>query len=154
MTKKQIENCRKKWLAQLRHPDAMKARTELENYEDPRQRCCLGHACHALGVKRKVRQAEVNLEGVVSVSVVFYGESTTYLPWEARKKLNLTYNGAFRKPIQLSGLITKYWADDELDYKDFKNLAEINDVTPLGPSEMADIIEENFENDNFKPCDD
>ena len=153
MTKKQIENCRKKWLAQLRHPDAMKARTELERHDIPNARCCLGHACHALGLKRKVRKAELNLDGVVGKSVVFYGDSTTYLPIEARKKLNLTYNGRFLKPIKVRDVPGIYLAEN-YEKKEYWNLAEINDATPLGPREMADIIEENFENDNFKPCED
>ena len=154
MTKKQIEKYRKKWLAQLRHPDAMKARTELENYEDPRQRCCLGHACHALGIKRKERMTEFTLDGPTNTNVVFYDESTTYLPAKARKKLNLTYNGEFRKPIKVSSSLAKYWEETELFKAEFSNLAALNDLTPLGPNEIADVIEENFENDNFRPCDD
>ena len=139
-TKAQIEENRTKWLAQLRSPEAKKTTLKLENSKNPDHRCCLGHACHALGIQREVLESQNTVNGWM----VHYGEQTSYLPDEASLKLAILCNGEFVNEIKIDH-IHSYYANIE-----FENLAQINDHTELTPAEIADIIEEQFKANNFK----
>ena len=54
ITQEQVDENRQKWLAVLRAPESSKAVGVLESRTDENSRCCLGHACHALGITRTV----------------------------------------------------------------------------------------------------
>ena len=139
-TKAQIDEYRAKWLAQLRSPEAKKTTLKLENPKKPNNRCCLGHACHALGIQREVLESKNTVNGWM----VHYGEQASYLPDEASLKLAILCNGEFVNEIKIDH-IHSYYANIE-----YKNLAQINDHTELTPAEIADIIEEQFKANNFK----
>ena len=130
-THKQIEEYRAMWLAQLRDPESKLWTGELESIEDSNKRCCLGHACHALGAKKNV-----DYENEVRYT---FGDDwdVAYLPNGIAEKLNITVNGEFREPFR----IEDYEACD-LSYLNDSGLIDT-------PAQMADIIEEQFKNDNF-----
>ena len=88
---------RKLWLDTMARPDALKYIGLMENIEDPRERCFLGHACHALGVNRIIALVD-------SEDRVFYGAEHPVwgdceLPPEAAKALNITRTGELRKSV-------------------------------------------------------
>ena len=88
-TQKQIDDYRRIWLEQLRHPDAEQWTGELESYHEPNKRCCLGHACHVLQTER----SEVH-----SLHEVYYGsgqdKDSNTLPYSVAEKLNIMNSGA------------------------------------------------------------
>ena len=128
-TKEQIDNNRRKWLAQLRDPESKKQAGKLESLDDSNARCCLGHACHALGIERWVEYHEDK--------IVTYDFRTTNLPGSACNMLNIDILGEFKKEVLVNGNF-------------YRSLTEINDLTDLTPQEIADIVEDQFENDNLK----
>ena len=136
-TQEQIDKYRAQWLAQLRSPEAKKTTGKLEDPDAPEKRCCLGHACHALGAKRTVERREAYEHR----DTVFYGEKygeASWLPLEVRQKLNISLKGSFRVPVPVDGITVNA-------------LSIVNDYTKLLPSEIADIIEAQFKADNFLP---
>ena len=136
-TKEQINKYRAEWLAQLRSPEAKKAQGKLEDPEKPDHRCCLGHACHVFGLRRVVKVVEWK-----SRECVFYGETheeASWLPYEARQKLNISLKGSFKAVVAVDGITVNA-------------LSVVNDYTKLSLPEIADLIEEQFEADNFLPC--
>ena len=128
-TQEQIDENRRKWLAVLRDPQSKKKVNKLEDLDNSNVRCCLGHACHALGIERKVVYFP---NGFVA-----YGNKTETLPFSACNMLNMEPNGKFKKEVLVED--EPYWS-----------LARINDNTDLTPQEMADVIEDQFENDNLE----
>ena len=133
-TQKQIDEYRAKWLTQLRDPESKLLIGELESIDDPNKRCCLGHACHAL-------EAERTLD--FTGQEVYYScgndRDMAYLPLGIAEKLNITNNGKLRKPYQFTPRGFEY-----------EDLAYLNDSGLVdSPAIMADIIEEQFKNDNF-----
>ena len=133
-TQEQIDDYRAQWLAQLRSPEAKQARGKLEDPDDPNKRCCLGHACHILGLERTVKKPEWRAS-----DCVFYGKNcgeASWLPREACKKLNVSLKGSFKVPVAVDGITVN-------------SLSIINDYTKLSLSEIADVIEEQFKADNF-----
>ena len=136
-SKEQINEYRAQWLAQLRSPKAKKAKGKLEDPENPDQRCCLGHACHIFGLQRAIRRTEYG-----AVSCVFYGGGdgeASWLPYEARQKLNISLKGSFKADVEVDGITVNA-------------LSVVNDYTRLSLPQIADLIEEQFEADNFLPC--
>ena len=125
--KKQIDRNRKKWLAVLRAPESKKHRAALEKPTDPNARCCLGHACHALDIK-KSKESESGY--------IYYDGELGILPKKAQKKLRVNPKGTFKNPVRINGI-------------DLFDLVYVNDDTDLTPQEIADVIEDQFENDNF-----
>ena len=95
-THKQIEEYRAKWLAQLRDPKSKYWMAELESIDDPNKRCCLGHACHALGAIKNV-----DYENEVRYT---FGDDwdVAYLPPGIAKMLNITNDGKLRQPYQVT----------------------------------------------------
>ena len=134
MTKSQMENSisenRKIWLKQLRDPNAKKAIGALESSSCPDLRCCLGHACYALGIERKE-----------SSTRVFYGGKNewkyTSLPRPVSEMLGIDDFGLFKEPVLYK-------------LKEYKSLADLNDKSDITPQKIADIIEANLEADNIK----
>ena len=131
-TQKQIDNNRRKWLSQLRDPESKKETGQLESLDDSNTRCCLGHACHALGIKRLVESYAHEQEKVVT-----YDFQNTNLPYSACNMLNINVLGEFKKEVLVNG---KYC----------QSLTEINDFTDLTPKEIADLIEEQFKENNLE----
>ena len=137
-TQKQIDEYRRIWLEQLRSPEAKQTRGKLELTVDPDHRCCLGHACHILGLPRVVKRETEWGEK----ELVFYGEGgeeNSWLPLEARQKLNISLKGNFKVPIEVDGTSVN-------------SLSLVNDYTKLSLSEIADVIEKQFAADNLLPC--
>ena len=126
-TPEQIDENRQKWLSVLRAPESKKALGVLESSEDPNARCCLGHACHALGLKRTEPAGS---------RYVHYDSKSQWLSKNARRALRIDSTGYFRKPIIING-------------KKLTNLSQVNDWTSLTPQEIADVIEDQFDNNNF-----
>ena len=52
MNRDQILENRRKWIDYLKEPTTKKGRDRLRDPQDNDARCCLGHACHVLGVKK------------------------------------------------------------------------------------------------------
>ena len=127
ITQEQVDENRQKWLAVLRAPESSKAVGVLESRTYENSRCCLGHACHALGITRTV---------TTGPEYVRYDSESKWLPPAARRALRINANGNFKKTI-------------EVDDKVLNSLAQVNDRTELSPAEIADVIEDQIENDNF-----
>ena len=127
ITQEQVDENRQKWLAVLRAPESKRASGILESRYEENARCCLGHACHALGISRTVPSGP---------GYVHYDSESKWLPMNARRALMVNSNGYFKKSIIVDGRM-------------FFSLAQLNDNTELSPQEIADVIEEQFENNNF-----
>ena len=125
----------KAWLATLRDKRAKRLKGNLQDYHDEWKRCCLGHACHALGAGRHRDSRDMS---------VGYGSTgdmvKSFLPDEVADKLGIAFNGEFRKGIRVGGINRLY-----------NDLVDLNDNINLTPATMADIIEEQKLADNFRP---
>ena len=131
-TQEQINEYRAQWLAQLRDPKSEFWMGELESIESPNKRCCLGHACHALEAQR-----EEDWNGQEIIYRFGNDWDVSYLPLGIAEKLNITTHGQFREPVTV-------------DHYEADNLGALNDSGLLDtPAQIADIIEEQFKNDNF-----
>ena len=137
-TSKQLAN-HKIWLAQLRDKSALKTHGKLEDANTPNSRCCLGHACHALGYKRKVFECDLGGPDV------FYDDQVASLSIEVQNDLGIDSVGTFRKRIRLDESRIKYSHLKPV----FQNLSDINDRTNLTLGEIADLIEAQLKTDNF-----
>ena len=143
-TQEEINENRRKWLDQLRDPQARKTTEKLESSVKPNERCCLGHACHALGSDR-----EACADGIV-----YYDGEEGILPRSVEQKLNITHRGDFKEPI-----IVKFMKREDLPYglrpygteRQVSDLIEVNDFTELTPQQIADVIEDQFRTGNFSP---
>ena len=122
------EQARGVWLDFLREPGRKKTKGILERLSAQDERCCLGHACHVLKAKRQV-----------TPHAVFYGEDLVddVLPEEIANLLNITYDGAFSKPVRIGGL-------------HFMSIADVNDNTEFTPAGIADVLEEQFDAGNMQ----
>ena len=126
-TKEEINENRQKWLAVLRDPESKKVTSILESTGDPNARCCLGHACHALSLKRTMYDKS---------RYVYYDYEFRQLPLRACEALEIDTNGSFKEPIVIKD-------------HNFYGLTGVNDGTSLTPQEIADVIEDQFKNNNF-----
>ena len=130
-TQEQIDENRRKWFGVLRDPESKKITNKLEDPEDTNARCCLGHACHALGIER-----EVEFDPRKESHSVCYDSSSIVLPDTVAYMLNITNVGDFKKTIYVKSIPVS-------------NLTQANDDTNLTPAEIADLIEDQIKNDNF-----
>ena len=126
-----IHENRKKWLEQLRKPESEKTYSKLERYDNPNARCCLGHACHALGIEREEIKYYGEEHGVT------YGNEHDVLPKEAAEMLDITLSGSIREEVRIDG-----FQNGRPRY--FVTLTTLNDKTELTPQQIADIIEDLF----------
>ena len=117
------------WLGVLRDPKSEKMCGALAHHFHTDQRCCLGHACHALGLPLE----QWDWRGG-------YGGEHSYLPARISELLDITQLGAFREPLLIDGLKAR-----------FESLAGLNDASNLSPAEIADVIEDMWKNDGFVP---
>ena len=124
------------WLGVLRDPKSEKMCGALAHHFHTDQRCCLGHACHALGEER----ALVKEYGVLGVGHVAYGPEKEIhtLPDRVARLLNLTCEGEFKALVVVGGA-------------EFDTLSDLNDASNLTPAEIADVIEDMWKNDGFVP---
>ena len=132
------EEAWEKWISYLRSDEAKRHKGSLESATDENARCCLGHACHVLGIERHLYSEEEDLNGV------FYGQerSLAFLPREAAELLGISRRGGFKQFVDVQ---------DNPNFPPYgiTNLTAINDNTELSLHEIADIIEEQYQNDNF-----
>ena len=144
MISKATHEARIKWLDYLREPGRKKYTRRLENPENPEERCCLGHGCHALKdsahVTRMVRKSTI----AIDETAVFYDGYETSLPHALVGLLGITPTGAFCNALDIDG-------------ESPACLAEVNDYTNFTMAEIATLIEEMFAegailNANLKPC--
>ena len=63
MKKSEILENRRKWVNHLLDPSTKKTTAKLEDINDPECRCCLGHGCHVLNLKRVVGAGKVTYCG-------------------------------------------------------------------------------------------
>lgn len=146
ITQESIELCRKTWIQYLRKPHIKKHKGFLESRHTRSKRCCLGHACFVLGLKR-----DTDFDGDVAYwndnpgsyhPIQRYNNSSfTKLPPRASAQLNIDVNGTFHKPIKLN--VHPY----DMEYT---CLSSVNDNTNLTLPQIADIIEEQLKAGNIK----
>ena len=127
----QIAVNRALWLATLRDPESLAHVGELESGGEPRARCCLGHACHALGAQRN----EVERARYAPPRITYDGFSGQ-LPPSIAERLDISRNGAFVNPVALG---------DE----HYGCLVTVNDRYRPTPRQMASIIEREMRAGNF-----
>lgn len=96
-----VAEARAVWLKTLRAPGAKKTTQRLESPKDTNARCCLGHACHALGVERKV--VTEGFPGGYQGPLVRYGGEVLALPRSVAKQLDISPLGAFRRKVYVEG---------------------------------------------------
>ena len=108
------------WLGVLRDPKSEKMCGALAHRFHTDQRCCLGHACHALGLPRE----QWDWRGG-------YGGEHSYLPARVSELLDITQTGVFREPLLIDRLKAR-----------FETLAGLNDASNLSPAEMSNKLEE------------
>ena len=128
-----------KWLRQLRSPDANKANSMLEytDYAGIVRRCCLGQACHALGITRS--ETKFKWSPIIEVA---YGDQPDrlHLPAEAVIKLGINKTGTFIRPVAMGD---GQWQD----------LTALNDMEEFTLKEIANVIEDCLVMGNFQPYD-
>ena len=137
------------WLRALRDPDAQKHCGSLEDYDNPKARCCLGHACAALGLKRADDQW---IQDNYGEKTVLYGVDRgdydeTCLPKSLSKRLNISPGGGFIKKIEIEG------QNENGAPILFDSLVHVNDDTDLTLAQIADLIEEQNRKKNFRKTD-
>ena len=121
ITDQEIYSNRLKWIEYLKRPETLKAQEELESFNDPEFRCCLGHACHVLAPEtRTLRKYRV-----------LYGGQESYLPEALVEALGLYSNSGDLHfgEIKIAGFPNKH------------NLSELNDSTDITPQEIGAYLE-------------
>ena len=126
----------KLWFEALYNTYAKKHKRALEKYDEPEARCCLGHLCHALHVKRDVDE----INGIVKYKDK--GKDSweiSILPKEVAILLDITMDGSFIRPISIKGVL-------------HGNLVRVNDRTDLSLPAIAEIIKTQIIHKNFMAC--
>lgn len=129
-----LKEYRQKWIDFLREEGRQKARNVLEDVQNPEARCCLGHACKVF--ENSVERTLVLGDNDTPVAVK-YDKTQHVLPSKLQRKLNIDAYGKLRKPIKIEN-------------GRYVDLVSINDSTNLSPAQIADVIEEQFKQRNFK----
>lgn len=130
------EDCyRNRWVEYLKTTSTEKNIWDLEIIHNKTiYRSVFGNACH-------IFENEFNLEKQVDANLIHkcvkYNNCRMELPKVLQKALNITRNGDFKNPIIING-------------KSIKSLKEVNDKTILNMFEIANIMQENFNKDNFE----
>lgn len=137
-TRSQILENRKAWAEFLMKPGRRKAMGFLDRGDG--HRCCLGHACYVLGIKRK------NAD-----DVIYYAESYELAPKSLMQKLGLWSNdGASRH----YGHVLNIFPEKSSQHRDIKDLASANDETNASPQRIGKYLMtvlEGGEHTPFKP---
>ena len=138
-----INENRALWLEQLRRPESEKATGMLEDGEYENARCCLGHACYALGIECEEEAIEI---GGVLHTRVYYDHNYEVLSDEVAEMLDIDPNGHFERAVEISD-----YYPDLVQYNEFLCLSDLNDRTDLTPQQIADVIEDQFVKGNMSP---
>ena len=86
-----------RWMKQLRDPEAKPFYMTLENQKNSNERCCLGHACHALIPEKR--------EGPTSEDPhVKYDGSSVFMPDSVARMLNTTNGVSFYRKVRSRGV--------------------------------------------------
>lgn len=122
-----------RWHAALRESNARKHRGQLESIHASHCRCFLGHACHALGIRRWIGTVD-------DVEHVFYGSvpepwADSELPDEAARRLDITPLGDFSHPVPMRGR--------DGQPVQVSNVGQMNDDTEMTPAQAADWLTAN-----------
>lgn len=141
--REEVQENRKKWLEFLREPGRKKAQGALEYHYDPDARCCLGHAGHLFVPDTR------KLDG----DYVFYDGRGNTAGRRIQRALFITHAGEFRESVVVDRS-RGIESDEEVTLNDDGNVligscATLNDATDLTMAEIADIIEEQFKNNNL-----
>ena len=120
------DEARALWIKQLRDPEAKKEKGALESPYDSNMRCCLGHACHALGAERKVRTA-------AGQDTILYEGAAAILPERIAVLLDITTMGSLVEETKIGKAC-------------ISALTDMNDYTDMQPSDIADWLEANWYN--------
>ena len=128
----------KLWLEVLRDPKSEKTQGRLEDPDNAKARCCLGHACHALGEERYVKTSGAGYPSQAPYIVMYAGDAGV-----------LSEGAASLLGIQPDGLLK----ESDGGVKGMYTLVDLNDDTNLTPAEIADVIECLWQNDGFEPYD-
>lgn len=137
------------WLRALRDPSAEKHCGTLEDYDNPKARCCLGHACVAFGLERADDQWTQDNYGD---DIVLYGShdgeyEETVLPKSLSMRLNLSPGGNFIEKVEIEG------QNENGAPILFDSLVHVNDDSTLTLAQIADLIEEQNRKNNFHKTD-
>jgi hypothetical protein len=121
ITDQEIYDNRMKWIEYLKRPKTIKGIEELESYNNPECRCCLGHACHVLSPETRT----------LGKYRVLYGGQQSYLPEALVEALGLYSNSGDLNfgEIKIAGFPNKH------------NLADLNDSTDITPQEIGAYLE-------------
>jgi len=141
LTRAQVLENRKKVVEYLQKPSRRKAVGSLDRGDG--KRCCLGHMCAVLGVKR-----------VVEGSVIYYGEDLEheYAPDEVIEALGLWDNlgGKLDEPYtRLDTTILQPKYDEE--EQPITCLAEANDQLHISPQRIGRYLESVIEGGSTTP---
>ena len=131
-----IAENRANWIAYLREPGRKKAVGHLADIDDHESRCCLGHYCAVMGVPPEETKIYKH-EGKSRKAIEFDG-SERYLPMRLAASLNITCKGEFRSEILFNGA-------------SMRSISQVNDWANLNMAGIADVIEQQFAAENFKP---
>ena len=130
-----VNAVRWQWIDWLRVPGRQKQTDVLENPQNPDARCCLGHACAAFKLPRKVEDLHDVDEGLKQVT---YAGCSVTLPTELQMKLDVTDNCGFVRPITYGNGIHSC-------------ASGINDETDATPEDIAGILVAQFIAGNCQP---
>ena len=132
--KDSIQYWREQWLEQLRNPESEKVTGMLEDPHCENARCCLGHACYALGIER---------EESVNQEYVYYDGEWEVLSGEVAEMLDITQNGNFVHDVNIADYFPEYLPNK------YMCLSDLNDRTSLKPQQIAVILEDQFAKGNM-----
>lgn len=146
-TRSEIREYRQKWIDVLIDPETKKADGTLDRGNGAR--CCLGHACFALGIESRKKP------GLITPPIDEYFQyrdgkdwESYYLPYVPTEMLGMwTHTGATaqRKPFPIG------------EYEEQKALADYNDMTKITPQEIGQYlltVIEGGEDTPFRPLTD
>lgn len=127
LTKEVVLANRQKWIDFLLNKRVRKTKGMLDDGKGGR--CCLGHGCYALGVKRKC----VKVPGTEGITEYSYEGETSYAPYSFQEMVGLIDQcGTF-----IDGPVNVYGFE-------VGTLADLNDMTKMRPWEigvaLADMI--------------
>ena len=122
------------WLSILRDPESKKLRNKLQSSTIETKRCCLGHLCYIVGAK------VIEPDSKTSYLIYHYKKdwSSATLPIDLYMELDITPIVHFIEPITYK------------EHTNITSLGKLNDKTAITLPEIADIIEENIKNKNFR----
>lgn len=133
LSREKILENREKWVNFLLDPSRKKTQGRLEAGNNYQHRCCIGHACSVLEIKRTSQR-------VGHANAVFYGDGMedSIAPSELLELVGLIdVEGSFNKPFNQR--------DEEGNFKArIYSLVQMNDETDMTPQEIGQFIKDNI----------